>query len=71
MSTLPGPRPAPGEAPQPVAGGRRTLMRSIIGFSLHFRFLVVAAGVAMMVFGVLACPRCGSTSSRSSPRPGW
>ncbi|HEX6493061.1 MAG TPA: efflux RND transporter permease subunit, partial [Candidatus Dormibacteraeota bacterium] len=36
-----------------LGGGSRTLMRLIVGTSLRFRFLVVAAAVAMMVFGVL------------------
>ena len=38
---------------------RRTLMRSIVGSSLNFRFLVVAAAVAMMVIG--------AASVRSAP----
>ena len=33
--------------------GNRTLMRFIVSSSLRFRYLVVAAAVAMMVFGVL------------------
>jgi CzcA family heavy metal efflux pump len=33
--------------------GNRTLMRFIVSSSLRFRFLVVAAAAAMMVFGVL------------------
>ena len=36
-----------------LAGGSRTLMRFIVSSSLRFRYLVVAAAVAMMVFGVL------------------
>ena len=36
--------------------GNRTLMRFIVSSSLRFRFLVVAAAVAMMVFGILQIP---------------
>src|SRR5438270_5424443 len=36
-----------------LGGGSRTLMRFIVSSSLRFRFLVVAAAVSMMVFGVL------------------
>jgi CzcA family heavy metal efflux pump len=36
-----------------LGGGNRTLMRFIVSSSLRFRFLVVAAAVAMMAFGVL------------------
>ncbi|HEX3607208.1 MAG TPA: efflux RND transporter permease subunit [Candidatus Dormibacteraeota bacterium] len=36
-----------------LAGGSRTLMRFIVSSSLRFRYLVVAAAVSMMVFGVL------------------
>ena len=39
-----------------TAPERRTLMRAIVGSSLRFRFLVVAAAVAMMVFGVGQLP---------------
>src|SRR5512142_2708222 len=35
----------------------RTLMRGIISASLRFRYLVVAAAVAMMVLGITALPR--------------
>src|SRR5215470_10149602 len=35
----------------------RTLMRQIIGFSLRFRHLVVAAAVAMMVLGIAVLPQ--------------
>src|SRR5215475_1018510 len=38
-------------------GGRRTLMRQIVGFSLRFRHLVVAAAVAMMVLGIAVLPQ--------------
>ncbi|MDQ1483116.1 MAG: hypothetical protein QOF35_1192 [Actinomycetota bacterium] len=35
---------------------RRTLMRRIVGASLRFRFIVVMAAVAMMVFGITQLP---------------
>src|SRR6476659_1823749 len=35
---------------------RRTLMRWIVGTSLNYRFLVVAIGALLMVFGVAALP---------------
>jgi CzcA family heavy metal efflux pump len=38
-------------------GEPRTLMRGIISSSLRFRYLVVAAAVAMMVLGVVVVPR--------------
>src|SRR5919202_3844768 len=39
-----------------MAARRRTLMRWTVASSLRFRYLVVAAGVAMMALGVLALP---------------
>jgi CzcA family heavy metal efflux pump len=39
------------------AGPQRTLMRSIIGSSLRFRYLVVAAAVGMMLLGLTSLPR--------------
>ena len=35
---------------------RKTLMRWIVGTSLNYRFLVVAIGALLMVFGVAALP---------------
>ncbi|HSV68273.1 MAG TPA: efflux RND transporter permease subunit [Mycobacteriales bacterium] len=40
-----------------TAPERRTLMRGIVGSSLRFRFIVVAAAVGMMVFGLAQLPR--------------
>jgi CzcA family heavy metal efflux pump len=56
MTTVTGRPPASEDAPPPVSGDRRTFMRWIIGSSLQFRFLVVAAAVAMMLFGLAALP---------------
>jgi CzcA family heavy metal efflux pump len=39
-----------------MAGQQRTLMRWVVRSSLRFRFLVVAAGVALMVFGAAQLP---------------
>ena len=39
------------------AGPQRTLMRSIIGSSLRFRYLVVAAAVGIMLLGITSLPR--------------
>jgi CzcA family heavy metal efflux pump len=39
------------------ASPQRTLMRSIIGSSLRFRYLVVAAAVGMMLLGLTSLPR--------------
>ncbi|WP_369142334.1 efflux RND transporter permease subunit [Streptomyces sp. R44] len=36
---------------------RRTLMRWIVGFSLRFRYLVVAAAAVMMVVGITSLPQ--------------
>src|SRR3954451_25092153 len=35
---------------------RKTLMRWIVGTSLNYRFLVVAAGALLMIFGVATLP---------------
>jgi CzcA family heavy metal efflux pump len=39
------------------ATSERTLMRSIIGSSLRFRYLVVAAAIGMMLLGLTSLPR--------------
>src|SRR5262250_3130947 len=62
-------QPPPGEPGSPGPGspghrsarpGRaepRTLMRAIVGSSLRFRYLVVAAAVGMMVLGITVLPK--------------
>ncbi|MGW8761658.1 efflux RND transporter permease subunit [Streptomyces sp. NPDC055815] len=40
-----------------MAEERRTLMRWIVGFSLRFRYLVVAAAAVMMVVGITSLPQ--------------
>ena len=35
---------------------RRTLMRWIVGTSLNYRFLIVAIGALLMVFGIATLP---------------
>jgi CzcA family heavy metal efflux pump len=40
-----------------AAGPPRTLMRSIIGSSLRFRHLAVAAAIAMMILGITSLPK--------------
>ena len=42
--------------PLRTLGERRTLMRLIVSASLQFRYLVVAAAVALMVFGIAVMP---------------
>src|SRR5581483_9276047 len=48
---------------QPPAGAgrspldRRTAMRAIVSWSLNFRFLVVAAAIALMAVGIATIPR--------------
>jgi len=39
-----------------MAKPRQTLMRWIVGTSLNYRFLVVAIGALLMVFGVATLP---------------
>jgi CzcA family heavy metal efflux pump len=39
-----------------MAGDRRTVMGWIVGTSLHYRFLVVAAGALVMAFGIAILP---------------
>src|SRR5215472_6967346 len=52
---------SPGEAshgrPDPGRAEPRTLMRAIVGSSLRFRYLVVAAAVGMMVLGITVLPK--------------
>ena len=46
----------PDKAPPDKAQPRRTLMRWIVGTSLNYRFLVVAIGALLMVFGIATLP---------------
>src|SRR5436190_23492061 len=44
------------QPPQTQTQPRQTLMRWIVGTSLNYRFLVVAIGALLMVFGVATLP---------------
>src|SRR3954453_6235495 len=46
----------PLQAQPPQTEPRKTLMRWVVGTSLNYRFLVVAIGALLMVFGIATLP---------------